>query len=83
MANIKLSVVADVMPPLEKRIRAFARDALSGAIIKVPMDVETIQLGLQHGLIHELVCDDSNRSKWEHLPVNAGDKVFQFVEGMD
>lgn len=82
MANGKFGVIAEVLPPVSRRATNFAREALSLAIEKMT-DKDIIELGEAHGLIKSMVCTEENKDHWQHLPVSLGDKVYQFVEGLE
>lgn len=80
--NGKMGVVAEVIPPVSRRAMNFAHAALSQAIEKLS-DSEIIELGKQHGLVKVMTCTEENKEHWQHLPVNLGDQVYQFVEGLE
>lgn len=83
MANSRFGVLAEVLPPLDKRVRMFTRDVLSKALKHSPLDTDTIELGKAYGLLNAITCTEDNRAKWEHLPVAPGDQIYQFVEGLE
>ena len=78
MAQGRFGVLAEVMPPLDRRLRNFVKEALDSTI-----DVPVLrELGVKHGILNEILCTEENREVWQHLPVEAGDRIYQIVEGV-
>ena len=81
MAQGRFSVVAEVLPPMDRRIKGFAKHVIERTLQKTPTDV--LELACDQGLVKKIHCTADNADVWKHLPVEAGDYIYQLAPEFD